>query len=50
MTKPPYKTTDASTDEGASIVKPGELIDVVEMTPLTLQDRRIYNELIGNAW
>lgn len=34
----------------SSIVKPEELVDVVEMTPLTLQDRRIYNLLIGNAW
>ena len=34
----------------SSIVKPEELVDIVEMTPLTLQDRRIYNLLIGNAW
>lgn len=33
-----------------SIVKPGELIDVVEVTPLTLNDRRIYNLLLENAW
>lgn len=33
-----------------SIVKPEELIDIIEMSPLTLQDRRIYNLLIGNAW
>ena len=33
-----------------SIIKPEELVDIVEMTPLTLQDRRIYNLLIGNAW
>lgn len=33
-----------------SIIKPEELIDIVEMSPLTLQDRRIYNLLIGNAW
>ena len=34
----------------SSIVKPEELVDIVEMTPLTLQDRRIYNLFIGNAW
>lgn len=33
-----------------SFVKPGELIDVVEVTPLTLNDRRIYNLLLENAW
>jgi hypothetical protein len=32
------------------MVKPGELIDVVEMTPLTLTDRRIFNQLIAYAW
>lgn len=32
------------------MIKPGELIDVVEMTPLTLADRRIYNMLIAHAW
>ncbi|MEO0439163.1 MAG: replication initiation protein [Pseudomonadota bacterium] len=33
-----------------TLVKPGELIDIVEMTPLTLNDRRIYNCLLANAW
>lgn len=33
-----------------SIVKPEELVDIVEMTPLTLNDRRAYNLLLGNAW
>lgn len=32
------------------MVKPGELIDVIEMSPLTLTDRRIFNLLIENAW
>src|SRR3546814_3374213 len=27
------------------IVKPGELVDIVELSPLTLADRRIYNLL-----
>ena len=33
-----------------SLIKPGELVDVVELSPLTLQDRQIYNLLILNAW
>lgn len=37
-------------DDLSSIVKPEELVDIIEMSPLTLQDRRIYNLLIGNAW
>lgn len=32
-----------------SMIKPGELVDVVEVTPLTLTDRKIYNLLIDNA-
>lgn len=28
----------------------GELVDLVEMTPLTLNDRRIYNQLLAHAW
>lgn len=32
-----------------SMIKPGELIDVLDMT-LTLADRRIYNLLIANGW
>src|SRR3546814_1226458 len=32
-----------------AIVKPGELVDLVELSPLTLPDRRIYNLLIANA-
>jgi hypothetical protein len=37
-------------DDLTSLVKPEELVDIVEMTPLTLQDRRTYNLLLGNAW
>ncbi len=33
-----------------SIIKPEELIDIVEMSPLTLNDRRIFNMLLGYAW
>jgi nucleoside diphosphate kinase len=43
------RTLDAKPND-ASIVKPGELVDIIEMTPLTLTDRRIYNLLLANAW
>src|SRR3954451_11151910 len=43
------RTIDIEPDEHM-LIKPGELIDVVELSPLTLQDRRIYNLLILNAW
>ncbi|WP_299844387.1 RepB family plasmid replication initiator protein [uncultured Jannaschia sp.] len=45
----PYRTLSARPN-AESIVKPGELVDVVEVTPLTLADRRIYNLLLENAW
>ncbi len=32
------------------MVKPGELIDIREISPLTLSDQRFYNLLIANAW
>jgi Initiator Replication protein len=34
----------------SSIVKPEELVDVIETSPLTLHDRRVFNLLLGNAW
>jgi hypothetical protein len=37
-------------DTSGSMVKPAELVDVVELTPLTLVDRRSYNLLIAHAW
>jgi hypothetical protein len=37
-------------DPTGSMVKPAELVDVVEMTPLTLVDRRTYNLLLAFAW
>jgi hypothetical protein len=27
-----------------------QLVDIIEMTPLTLTDRRMYNFLLANAW
>lgn len=44
-----FNTLDARPDS-VSMIKPGEMIDVIEMSPLTLTDRRIYNMLIENAW
>lgn len=32
------------------LIKPGELIDIVELSPLTRSDRVIYNLLLANAW
>ena len=43
------RTIDVKTDDG-SLIKPGELVDTIEVTPLTLVDRRIYNQLLANAW
>jgi hypothetical protein len=37
-------------DPTGSMVKPAELVDVVELTPMTLVDRRSYNLLIAHAW
>lgn len=52
--KPPPKKAPLRTIEARpnaqSLVKPGELVDLVEVTPLTLADRRIYNQLLENAW
>ena len=44
-----YRTIEARPTPD-SLVKPGELVDLVEVTPLTLSDRRIYNLLLENAW
>lgn len=51
MAKPTsgYRTVDARPSR-ESLVKPGELVDLIEVTPLTLTDRRIYNQLLENAW
>jgi hypothetical protein len=37
-------------DGSASMVKPAELVDVIELTPLTLVDRRTYNLLLAHVW
>ena len=44
-----YKSKDAPITT-TTVVKPGELIDIVEVTPLTLHDRRVFNLLLQNAW
>jgi hypothetical protein len=52
-----YRTTDRkvrgfplSRDGDGVMIKPGELVDIVELSPLTLNDRRTYNLLIAHAW
>lgn len=49
VAKQSYRTVEARPN-AESLVKPGELVDLVEVTPLTLADRRIYNQLLENAW
>ena len=49
LPKPSYRTVDAR-PSADTLIKPGELVDLVEVTPLTLADRRIYNQLLENAW
>lgn len=44
-----YRTVEAR-PTAESLVKPGELVDLIEVTPLSLTDRRIYNQLLENAW
>ena len=48
--RPIYSRTLDAKPNDESIIKPGELVDIVEMSPLTLTDRRIYNLLLANAW
>ena len=45
----PVKATAVKPRPG-EIVKPGELIDVVELVPLSLSARRTFNLLVQNAW
>ncbi len=47
---PPRPRTVEIRPNAETLVKPGELIDIVELSPLTLNDRRIYNLLLENAW
>lgn len=49
MSDKPYRTLDAR-PSAESLIKPGELVDLIEVTPLSLNDRRIYNLLLENAW
>lgn len=44
-----YRTIETR-PSAESLIKPGELVDLIEVTPLTLSDRRIYNQLLENAW
>lgn len=47
--RPGYRTVEAQPNS-ETLIKPGELVDLVEVTPLTLSDRRIYNQLLEHAW
>lgn len=49
QTQKPYSSLDAKPN-AETMIKPGELVDLVEVTPLTLNDRRIYNLLLEHAW
>ncbi|WP_128255526.1 replication initiation protein [Falsirhodobacter deserti] len=49
MAERSYRTIEVKPNV-ESLIKPGELVDLVEVTPLTLTDRRIYNQLLENAW
>ena len=44
-----FKTITTKTTHN-TVIKPGELVDVVELTPLQLTDRRTYNLMLGAAW
>lgn len=33
-----------------SIIKPGELVDIVEITPLNRNDQILYNQLLAHSW
>lgn len=37
-------------DQMGSIIKPRELVDVIELTPLSRSESIIYNLLLGHAW
>ncbi len=52
-----FKTTKSTisgyplaANASGTLVKPGELIDLKEVTALNLTDWRIYNQLLANAW
>jgi hypothetical protein len=44
------KATDVKPRRTSEMVKPQELIEMVEMAPLSLASRRIYNLLVKHAW
>jgi plasmid replication initiation protein len=44
------KATDVKPRKMSEMVKPQELIEMVEMAPLSLASRRIYNLLVKHAW
>ena len=44
-----FKTIDVRRRDN-EIIKPNELVHIIETKPLTLEARRLYNQLIANAW
>jgi hypothetical protein len=44
------KTTEIRPRKETEMVKPQEMIEMVEMSPLSLTSRRIYNLLVKHAW
>ncbi|MEL7491315.1 MAG: replication initiation protein [Pseudomonadota bacterium] len=53
----PFKTVQGqnygfpeNAEHTGTMVKPGELVELIEVTPLNLTDLRIYNQLLANAW
>jgi hypothetical protein len=44
------KTTEIKPRRDAEMIKPRELIEMTELAPLSLQDRRIFNMLVKHAW
>ena len=44
------KNTIKARSTANSLIKAGELIDVLEVSKLTLQDRLLFNELLRNCW
>ena len=48
--KDKYLRTAEVVCDDLTMIKPSDLIECVEMAPLTLADRRVYNMLLLNAW
>lgn len=49
MAEPLLRTVDVRLGSD-TLIKPCELIDLIAVTPLTLNNRGIYNQQLENAW